>query len=91
MKTKTIKKRVTYTSTLPEDILDSVNDYSEKNNISKNKVVENALREFFFSLKKNDFREGFKRAARDVNMDIMAEQGMDDYFGMVQQNEREEK
>ena len=42
-----MKKKITYTSTLPEDVLDSVNDYSEKNNISKNKVVEKALRQFF--------------------------------------------
>ena len=86
-----MKKKVTYTSTLPEDVLESVNDYSEKNSISKNKVVETALRHFFFSLKKSDFREGFKRAAGDLEMKTMADAGIEDYCDLVNQNEKEVK
>jgi hypothetical protein len=86
-----MKKKLTYTSTLPEDVLASVNDYAEKYNISKNQVVENALRQFFFSLKKSDFREGFLRVANDVDMGKMVEEGMNDYFGIILQNERNEK
>jgi len=85
-----MKKKVTYTSTLPEDVLDLVNDYSEKTSISKNQVVEKALRQFFFSLKKSDFREGFRRAANDPDLKIMAEEGMHDYLDIVKQNERGE-
>jgi hypothetical protein len=84
-------KKVTYTSTLPEDVMETVNDYSEKNNISKNKVVENALRQFFFGIKQNDFREGFKRAANDIEMRLIAEEGMDDYSEILQQNEKKRK
>ncbi len=86
-----MKKKITYTSTLPEDVLDSVNDYSEKNNISKNKVVEKALRQFFFGLKKSDFREGFKRAALDPGMNSLAEAGMEDYLDIINKNEKEGK
>jgi hypothetical protein len=86
-----MKKKLTYTSTLPEDVLASVSDYAEKYNISKNQVVENALRQFFFNLKKNDFREGFLRVANDVDMGKMVEEGMNDYFGIIMQNERNEK
>ena len=84
-----MKKKVTYTSTLPEDVLASVSDYAEKYNISKNQVVENALRQFFFGLKKNDFREGFLRVSNDIDMGRMAEEGMNDYFDIILQNERE--
>ncbi|MCX6267905.1 MAG: hypothetical protein NTW16_11190 [Bacteroidetes bacterium] len=84
-----MKKKVTYTSTLPEDVLDLVNDYSEKTSISKNQVMEKALRQFFFSLKKSDFQEGFRRAAGDPEMNTMADSGMDDYRDIIQQNERD--
>jgi hypothetical protein len=85
-----MKKKVTYTSTLPEDVIDLVNDYSEKASISKNQVVEKALRQFFFSLKKSDFREGFRRAAGDPDLNSLSEEGMNDYLDIVKQNEKEE-
>ncbi|MCX6305115.1 MAG: hypothetical protein NT040_09110 [Bacteroidetes bacterium] len=86
-----MKKKVTYTSTLPEDVLNSVSDYSEKNSISKNEVVETALRQFFFNARKEDFRQGFKRAALDAEMSAMAEGGMNDYQDIMTRDETEEK
>jgi predicted transcriptional regulator len=90
-KNKKMKRKVTYTSTLPEDILDSVNEYAEKYNISKNKVVENALRQYFFNLKKDEFREGFRKAAGDTEMKSLAEEGLKDYSDIIQRNERDGK
>jgi hypothetical protein len=84
-----MKKKVTYTSTLPEDVIELVNDYSEKESISKNQVVEKALRQFFFSQKKSDFREGFRQAAGDPDLNFMAEEGMNDYLEIVKRNEME--
>ena len=84
-------KKVIYTSTLPEDVLNSVNDYSEINHISKNQVVETALRQFFFKVKQEDFREGFKRAAGDAEMNTLAGAGINDYLDIIKQTEAEEK
>ncbi len=84
-------KKVIYTSTLPEDVLNSVNDYSEINHISKNQVVEKALRQFFFKVKQEDFREGFKRAAGDAEMNDLAGAGINDYLDIIKQNESEGK
>ncbi len=82
-------KKITYTSTLPEDVLDIVNDYSEINHISKNQVVEKALRQFFFKVKQEDFREGFKRAAGDAEMNDLARAGINDYLDILKQNDPE--
>ncbi|MFZ4520143.1 MAG: hypothetical protein ACOYNC_00480 [Bacteroidales bacterium] len=81
-------KRVTFTSTLPEEIINSVNDYSEKNKISKNKVLESALRQFFFNVKQESFREGFRRASMDPEMKSLAEEGMKDYLDILNQDEK---
>jgi hypothetical protein len=82
-----MKRKVTYTSTLPEDILESVNEYAEKYNISKNKVMEEALRQFFFSEKKSIFRDGFKAADINPEMIPMAEAGMDEFLDIIQKYE----
>jgi hypothetical protein len=84
-----MNKKVTYTSTLPEDILNSVNEYAEKYHISKNKIVEMALRHYFFNTKKNDFRNGFKNASCDPDMKEMTDAGMADYFDIIRQFERD--
>jgi ribosomal protein L10 len=86
-----MSKKVTYTSTLPEDLMLTVNDYSAKYKVSKNKVVEKALRQFFFELKRKEFSEGFKRAAKDPEVVELAEMGMDDYFEMLERYDKEDQ
>ena len=48
-----MQKKQTYTSTLPEDLLAMVNDYSVKYKVSKNSILEKALRSYLFALKKD--------------------------------------
>ena len=86
-----MNRKVTYTSTLPEDILNSVSEYAEKYKISKNLVVETALRQYFYNTKKNDFRSGFKKAAGDHDMTELSETGMADYLEIIQEFERDGK
>ncbi len=86
-----MSKKVTYTSTLPEDLMITVDDYAAKYKVSKNRVVEKALRQFFFEEKRKEFSEGFRRAAKDPEVVELAEMGMDDYFAIIEKFEREEE
>ena len=83
-------KRITYTSTLPEDILSQVNDYVEQYNIPKNQVIEEALRMFLMEQDKKTFAEGFKRLAKDPEMMQLAEMGMGEYLDQMKRYERGE-
>ena len=85
-----MSKKVTYTSTLPEDLILSVNEFAAKYKLSKNKVVEKALREFFFEQKRKEFSEGFKRAAKDPEIVELAEMGIEDFFEIIERYERDE-
>lgn len=85
-----MKKAKVYTNTLPEEVLEMVNDYSIKYHVPKNKVVETALRRFFFEKKREEFREGFKKMANDPEIIEMAEEGIGDYLEILERYEKSE-
>lgn len=73
------RKTVTYTSTLPNVVMEDVVEYAKKKKISKNKVIEIALKRLLEEEIKNELRESFKKIADDPEMLEMAEWGMEDY------------
>ena len=85
-----MKKAKVYTNTLPEDVLDLVNEYSTKYHIPRNRVVESALRKFFFDLKREEFREGFRKMANDPEMKEMAEEGLGDFLEILERYDKGE-
>ncbi len=73
------RKTVTYTSTLPNVVMEEIVEYAKKKRISKNKVIEIALKKLLEEEIKNELRESFKKIADDAEMLKMAEWGMEDY------------
>ena len=82
-----MQKKVTYTSTLPEDLVGMVNDFSEKYKVSKNSIIEKSVRIYLFEMKKKEFKEGFKKARRDKDINVLADSGMEDYWEIIQRFE----
>ena len=78
------KKYVTYTSTLPNIVMEDVVEYAKKKNVTKNKVIEIALQKLFENELKNDLKATFKLAADDFELAKMAEEGLADYKKQLQ-------
>lgn len=76
-------KTITYTSTLPNIVMEEVAAYAKKKKISKNKVIEIALKKLWEEEMKNELRESFKKIADDPEMLEMAEWGMEDYAAQL--------
>ncbi len=72
-------KTVTYTSTLPNMVMEEMTEYAKRKKISKNKVIEIALKKLLEEEIKNDLRDSLKKIADDPAILEMAEWGMDDY------------
>ncbi len=72
-------KKTTYTSTLPSIVMEEVGEYARKKKISKNKVIEIAVKKLFEEEIKNELAESFKKISNDPDMIEIAEWGMDDY------------
>ncbi|MDQ6844156.1 MAG: CopG family transcriptional regulator [Bacteroidota bacterium] len=59
--------------------MEEVAEYAKKKKISKNKVIEIALKKLLEEEIRNELIESFKKIADDPDMIEMAEWGMEDY------------
>ncbi len=75
----------TFTSTLPDELLQKLNDMAIKLSIPKNRIIEKALQIYLDQLNRAEYVKSFKQAAEDVNIIEMAEEGMEDYLTQLEQ------
>lgn len=74
----------TFTSSLPDDLLEKLAEAANNLKIPKNKVIEKALRIYLRELDRAAYIKSYKRAGNDPDMIAMAEEGMADYFKQLQ-------
>ena len=82
------KKNITYTSTLPSLVMEEVVEYARKKKVSKNKVIEIALKKLFEDELKRDLQETFKVASQDKELLEMAEEGLGEYLEQLKELEK---
>ena len=76
-------KPVNFTSSLPSDLLQALDSYARKFKVPKNHIMEQALRAYFERLKQAEYSRSFKKAAGDPEMNTMAEEGLEDYLKIL--------
>jgi len=76
-------KPVNFTSSLPADLLQILDSYAQKFKVPKNRIMEQALRAYFERLKQAEYVRSFKKAAGDIEMQTLAEEGLDDYLKIL--------
>ena len=79
----------TFTTTLPNDLLDQLGKKAAEYKLAKNKLIEKALRIYLDELTRAEYIKSYKQAAKDPDTLLMAEEGMADYFR--QMNELDEE
>ncbi len=70
----------TFTSSLPDDLLQLLTEKAAAMSLPKNKLMENALRLYLEHLESAEYARSYKRAADDNNVLTIAEEGMSDYL-----------
>jgi hypothetical protein len=70
----------TFTTTLPNDLLDLLSQKADEYKLAKNKLIEKALRVYLDELTRAEYVQSYKRAAKDPDTLLMAEEGMADYI-----------
>lgn len=70
----------TFTSSLPDSLLKMLSEKAEKLSVPKNKLIENALRLYLEHLERAEYIKSYKRAAQDIDIMLLAEEGMEDYL-----------
>mgnify|MGYP003663725409 CR=1 FL=1 len=69
----------TFTSTLPDDLLKSLNEKAKALSLPKNKLIEKALRIYLDQLTRAEYVRSYRQLANDEEILSIAEEGMEDY------------
>ncbi len=70
----------TFTSSLPDDILQQLAAVASRLNLPKNRVIEKALRVYLEQLDKAAFARSYKKMSQDADMLNIAEEGLAEYY-----------
>ena len=79
----------TFTSSLPDKLLELLSKEAKNLKMPKNRIIEKALSIYLQELKKARYAESFRRASKDKDVMAIAEEGMADYFEMLQAHDAE--
>jgi predicted transcriptional regulator len=73
----------TFTSTLPDDLLNQLSDAAKKLALPKNKLIEKALRIYLNQLKRVEYINSYTEASQDDDMHSLAAEGMAEYLKQI--------
>ena len=73
-------KSITFTNNMSSDLMQWMEKYSAKEQLTRRAVLEKALTEFRKSVRKREYADSFKKASLDFDIKNMAEDGLGDYF-----------
>ncbi len=70
----------TFTSSLPDDLLQLLADKAKELSVPKNTLIEKALRIYLEQLNRAAYVKSYKQMAADTDTMLIAEEGMSDYL-----------
>jgi len=76
-------KMATFTSSLPDDLLQQLADYADRIGVAKNKIIEKALRVYLDQITRAEYAQSYRRASRDADILSVAEEGVAEYFRQI--------
>ena len=82
-----MKSAITFTSSLPQQLLQELDNYAKKLKKNKNQLLEAALKRYLHELKRLEYIQSFKKASKDEDLKNLSEAGLNDYLDMLKQNE----
>ncbi len=74
----------TFTSTLPDDLLNALSEKAKSLALPKNKIIERALRLYLNHLTRAEYIKSYKNIASDNELLDIAEEGMADYLKEIE-------
>jgi hypothetical protein len=75
------------TTSLPEGLVQRLDEYSRKFNLPKSQILVKALEAYFERIRKAEYIRSFQRAAGDSEVMLMAEEGLEDYLKILGKDE----
>ena len=73
----------TFTSSLPDDLLQSLAQKAKELSVPKNALIERALRIYLEQLNRAAYVKSYKQMVADTDIQMLAEEGMADYLSQL--------
>ncbi|MGJ8746092.1 ribbon-helix-helix domain-containing protein [Polaribacter sp.] len=73
----------TFTSSLPDNLLEKLAVLAKELQLPKNKLIENALELYLEQVEKASYIKSYKEAATDKDILLIAEEGLQEYFSEI--------
>lgn len=73
----------TFTSSLPDDLLQSLAQKAKELSVPKNTLIERALRIYLEQLNRAAYVKSYKQMSADTDLQMLAEEGMADYLSQL--------
>ncbi|QTD38172.1 ribbon-helix-helix domain-containing protein [Polaribacter batillariae] len=73
----------TFTSSLPDHLLERLSNLAKELQLPKNRLLEKALELYLEQLEKASYIKSYKQAALDKDILSIAEEGMQEYFNDI--------
>ena len=70
----------TFTSTLPDNLIQLLKSKAAELSLPMNKLIENAVRIYLDQLNRAEYVKSYKQAGKDENILTIAEEGMEEYL-----------
>jgi hypothetical protein len=70
---------ITFTSTLPDEVISKLNKLAETLKVPKNKIIEKALTRYMEQIERQMYIKSFKQITDDPELLNLAEEEMEDY------------
>lgn len=77
----------TFTSSLPDDLLEKLADYADRIGVAKNKIIEKALTVYLDQMTRAEYAKSYRQAGQDKEIMMVAEEGMAYYLKQIQDEE----
>lgn len=76
--------KTAYSSTLPSDLMEQLEAFSNRLHIPKNKLIELSVRNYLDKLRQAEYIRSFQRAGADEEQADLAEAGLEDFLELVE-------
>lgn len=74
----------TFTSSLPDNLLELLEKKAKELSLPKNKLIEKALSLYLEHLNRAEYIKSYKKMAHDSDLLLLAEEGMSDYLAQME-------
>jgi predicted transcriptional regulator len=79
----------TFTSSLPDQLLQKLSDAAKDLKLPKNRIIEKALELYLDQLERAQYAKSYKNAGEDIEVMKVAEEGMNDYLKSISDTENQ--